>query len=389
MNSVRSTVFLLIISLFCSGCYLSKKLENVSLDIYEASEYEILPIIALNKEGVQELIIKLPADTFVVEVKGFESFQASSLFYTFNEPEEIVYRSRPYFRLPIPEKNFDYQLMVSITGRHTPIRYKDLVKVEYSVARIDPHIHLLDENGWPYSLGYIPVNESLTLDCETAKDRKISIEYYSDRSVPALPPFSAHAKPFKFLAEPDDETTVSCGTQYTFKEAGIYRVVADNSRYRLICCVPPDFPKVTNVDELTLSLRYITKNEEYQAIRQAANPKQELDAFWLKRTSSVERSRNLISIYYNRIQEANRYFTDFKHGWKTDRGMIFTIFGVPDKIEKAPLFEYWYYEPTTYREEAAFFFDHTLKGELILRRSEYLERTWNSQVLMWRQGITE
>jgi len=358
------------------------------LNIYDDLEYDIQPIIALNEDGVQELLIKLPADTFIVDIQGFESFEAKSQFYSFYEEEEIVYRSQPWFRLPIPEKNFDYQLLVSIVGRHTSVFHKDLIKVDYSVARIDPHIHLLSRNGLPYTKGYLPVNEALVVACETAKDRTITIEYYADASMPALPPFSEHAKPFKFSKHADDYQTVQCGELYTFKAAGLYRLVADNSRYGLIYCVPPDFPKVTNVDELSLSLRYITKNEEYQSIRQSANPKQALDDFWLERTSSVERSRKLISIYYNRIQESNRYFTNFKHGWKTDRGMIFTIFGLPDRVEKAPLFEYWLYESTSYREEASFFFDRTLNGELILRRSEYLERVWNSQVLQWRRGIT-
>ncbi len=388
MINARLICCILFISFLCSGCYLSKNLENIPLNIYQDSKHDIHPIILLNENGIQELLVKLPADTFMVEIQGYESFQTKSLFFTFSEEAEIIYRYQPYFKLPIPEKNFDYQLLVSITGRHTDVFYKDLIKVDYSVARIDPHVHLLDASGLPYNLDYIQVNETLTIDCETAKSRLVSIEYYSDESMPAKPPFSEHAKPFKLPKELDDVTTVACGDQFTFTTAGLYRIVADNSRYSMICAVPPDFPKVTSVDELSLSLRYITKNSEYKAIRQAANPKQALDGFWLERTSSVARSRKLISIYYNRIQEANRYFTDFKHGWKTDRGMIFTIFGLPDKVEKAPLLEYWYYEPTSYREEASFFFDRALNGELILRRSEFLERVWNSQVLTWRQGIT-
>jgi len=386
---IRHLIYLLLFSFLSSGCYLSKKLENVSLNIYEDSEHDILPIIALNEDGIQEIMIKLPADTFIIDIKGYESFQAKSQFFSFYEAEEIIYRSQPYFRFPIPEKNFDYQLLVSIIGRHTDVRYKDLIKIDYAVARIDPHVHLLSMNGFPYPSGYLPVNESLILDCETAKDREIQVEYYSDLTAPALPPFSANAKPFKFRETPDGNTTVACGDKFTFKEAGLYRIVADNSLYQLICCVPPNFPKLTTVDDLTLALRYITKNKEYKSIRQSSNPKAALDDFWAERTSSLVRSKKLISIYYNRIQEANRYFTDFKHGWKTDRGMIFTIFGIPDKVEKAPLFEYWYYEPTTYRGEASFFFDRMLNGELILRRSESLDRVWNSQVLLWRQGITE
>ena len=42
---------------------------------------------------------------------------------------------------------------------------------------------------------------------------------------------------------------------------------------------------------------------------------------------SLERAKELIKNYYGRLQHANLFFTSYLEGWKTDRGMIFMIFG--------------------------------------------------------------
>ena len=42
----------------------------------------------------------------------------------------------------------------------------------------------------------------------------------------------------------------------------------------------------------------------------------------------TQKAKSLIAIYYNRIQNANLHFTTFKEGWKTDRGMIYVVFGL-------------------------------------------------------------
>jgi len=40
-------------------------------------------------------------------------------------------------------------------------------------------------------------------------------------------------------------------------------------------------------------------------------------------------AKSLINLYYERVEEANKKFSNFKEGWKTDRGMIYILFGSP------------------------------------------------------------
>jgi hypothetical protein len=55
--------------------------------------------------------------------------------------------------------------------------------------------------------------------------------------------------------------------------------------------------------------------------------------------------------YYARVEFANKHFSHFMDGWKSDMGMVFIIFGTPSNVERHPFdsdakpYEIWtYYE---------------------------------------------
>jgi hypothetical protein len=43
------------------------------------------------------------------------------------------------------------------------------------------------------------------------------------------------------------------------------------------------------------------------------------------------------------IKKANELFTSYKEGWKTDRGMVYVIFGNPDRVFRENKKEIWLY----------------------------------------------
>ncbi len=86
------------------------------------------------------------------------------------------------------------------------------------------------------------------------------------------------------------------------------------------------------------------------------NCKLTLDSLWLSRTSSQEASRELIRIYYNRLSLANYFFSSYKEGWKTDRGMVFMTYGLPNQIFRYGLNEVWVYGKMSGRKSTRFHF---------------------------------
>jgi hypothetical protein len=115
-----------------------------------------------------------------------------------------------------------------------------------------------------------------------------------------------------------------------------------------------------------------------------------VDNFWLKLGNSVEKSRELIRIYYNRVVYSNLYFTSNKEGWKTDQGMIFILFGPPSRIRMTGNGERWYYFARRRTNPIEFRFDR--KADIFSNQNMVWEKTtesqvfWNEAVRSWRNG---
>ena len=92
------------------------------------------------------------------------------------------------------------------------------------------------------------------------------------------------------------------------------------------------FPGTNRPLTMIEPLIYLSNKEAVDEMLFHPNPKIALDEFWLGITGNVERSRELIRIYYSRVLYANFFFSSFREGWKTERGMIYIIYGPPDKL---------------------------------------------------------
>lgn len=163
-----------------------------------------------------------------------------------------------------------------------------------------------------------------------------------------------------------------------------------------------DFPSMTTPGAMIEPLAYISNRDEIDALRSSEKPKLALDEFWIARTGNVERARELIRIYYSRVLYSNYYFTSFKEGWRTERGMIYIVYGPPDKVYKSADGETWGYRKPVIssswggrykvKEEYLYFTFRTRKNrfsdnDFYLSRSETLITFWDQAVASWRKGI--
>ena len=95
---------------------------------------------------------------------------------------------------------------------------------------------------------------------------------------------------------------------------------------------PPYYPAVKTTREMAESLYYIMDKDEHEALMQIEDKdsmKKAIDRFWLKNINNSAIAKDVISMYYNRVEEANKQFSNFKEGWKTDPGMVYILFGPP------------------------------------------------------------
>lgn len=113
-----------------------------------------------------------------------------------------------------------------------------------------------------------------------------------------------------------------------------------------------------NMKDLTLlidQLLYIATTDELDKINNAST--EELKEkyfieFWRSKDPSPNTNKNELMIeYYKRIDIANKRYTHYIDGWKTDMGMVYIIYGEPNNVERHPYnegtkpYEIWdYYE---------------------------------------------
>ncbi len=92
----------------------------------------------------------------------------------------------------------------------------------------------------------------------------------------------------------------------------------------------------SNLTEAIEQLRYIAPNKEYEKIQNADEYEQKelFQKFWKKRDPTDGTALNEIMLeYYRRVEHSNKRFSNVTPGWKTDRGMVYILFGPPSDVE--------------------------------------------------------
>jgi GWxTD domain-containing protein len=224
--------------------------------------------------------------------------------------------------------------------------------------------------------------------------------------VKATPPSPTTILPEVTVA-PEPDAIVSLPWSDTlpmmFPIEGIYMISVDSLiREGLVLCnFGPDHPTMTSPETMIPPLAYLATPEEMEEMVTAEKPKLALDKFWMDRTGSIERSKELIRIWYNRTLFANYYFSSYKAGWLTDRGMIYIMYGPPDKVYKNAEGESWGYKkpPVKSRwgsrytpEEQYLWFNFRKQkntfsdNDFVLNRAGTPVSYWDVAVARWREG---
>lgn len=234
--------------------------------------------------------------------------------------------------------------------------------------------------------------ETFRLIKQSEKAERLYVSVFSPRNVLPLPPFSLEEQPDN-VPLPDSTFYMAYSEQLMYKlgEQGIY-VFHFKPEIRGLCLTQfgDRYPQVTQPADMLPPLQYITSHEEYQKLLTNADLKIAVDEFWLDKGKTFGNARDLIRVYYNRVVFANLYFPSSKQGWKTDRGMIYLLFGPPLSVDRAETRESWLYEATETGEKITFEFnltdDYWTGYDFKLKRKEEFRPLWNRAVDSWRRG---
>ncbi len=186
------------------------------------------------------------------------------------------------------------------------------------------------------------------------------------------------------------DSTFLTAAKISFKDGFFYTVRSDSNASSGVTMlkVPPYFPEYRRLPELVESMLYITSEIEEKAIKKSKNLKKDFDSFWINNFNTRSKARNEIRKYYESVKKANILFTDYKPGWKTDRGMLLIIYGTPDKVYRLNGMEEWHYdagEVFEFSVISTFFAPRTYS----LLRDKGYEDSWFRKVREIRRGVNE
>lgn len=378
-------IWMVIVIAFLQGCAIQShyRLYQRELNVYDTN---FLPNYKIIHEDNQTfLALECPSTYYTINLKGYDGYDAKNVIADIIDTI-VTEDAGDVQKILLDTKAPLFVLEIYVEDLLFDQYFHDLVMVN-RLQDNDQAIYLTQVDGTPIVRNYLTSKEEFELHYKTDSIQQFFIKYFRGSQVPAPPPYSKNTPLFDPLRNYDQAFVVPSKKGLKLTQEGLYFIQTDSNSNKgvFINCVDEQFPKMTKIDDLILSIRYITKNTEYELLTTAQNKKKALDDYWLNRNKDKARARELISMYYNRIQDANQFFTSYKEGWKTDRGLIYTIFGKPRVVRKYSNKEVWYYGASrnSYPVEMLF---HRVGEQYILQRSDNLRDPWMNEIKYLRLG---
>ena len=184
---------------------------------------------------------------------------------------------------------------------------------------------------------------------------------------------------------------------YRFETTAVRSETEERYKARDFSIKSKNFPSVESTREMAAPLIYLMdkkKHREMMAIEDNDSLKNAIDRFWLEDTKSETKAREVISLYYQRVEEANKQFSNFKEGWKTDAGYIYILFGPPWYVDQLShdLIR-WSYSFSSRNPEYTYFFEKPFVKQdaypfthYIFQRDRDFRQIEFRQIDRWKNG---
>lgn len=212
---------------------------------------------------------------------------------------------------------------------------------------------------------------------------------YKDDFPPAIPPMVVDEN---VVAEGlSIKKTIAFTRGMTLNEANhLYYIQNDTSSEKGVSILshPEYYPRTKKIEELIEKLKYICTGDEFEELNASEDKKLAFNNFWLSHIDDKKLASSTIKKYFRSVKFANALFSDYKSGWKTDRGMIYIVFGPPEIVTQKDEAEIWEYK--TFDGDIKFTFAKTrnlfVQYHYTLVREKSLNKAWFTAVQKWRTG---
>lgn len=254
---------------------------------------------------------------------------------------------------------------------------------------------LNEKNKQPVFKNYANKETTYVLQNKRSNNKSIYVNYYNRDFHIARPPHSSNRiKSFSY--KPDSTSILLLDSNNEEKVSpprkGFYHYQTDTTTkegftlYRF----SEGYPFINTYQTMLEPLRYISQRYEFESLKKNTDTEKAVNDFWIELGGSKERAAKVLQEYYSRVQVANQNFTSYVEGWKTDRGMVYVIYGAPTKIQHNHYNEVWVYGDESNFMTISFTFNKVdnpfTNNDYLLARDEMYRSGFYRAVETWRQG---
>ncbi len=409
---VYVVLFVLHASLF--SCYPSRRMEHQNLSgAYTITDHTPLPFYSLYQFTTDSLRLSasIPVRYQPPAEKGMDSMRVFRLHYRMMDAKGNYTGNDSatfYFYLQRPDAGMEENITTDIytgnpEGKMLYLKLEDLktgdVNEQYFhlIPSWPPgryHYLLLDHAGDPVNTIHISTDKQYRIISSIITDQSVTVRYYTDSFPVAMPPFTTvPVQYFDYAADSLFSIPFTEGKtpSLQFSKPGIYHITTDTTSrtgYTLFAR-SVSFPWINQSAQMVSPLRYITTTKEYDAIAKAPDLKEAVDRFWIQHAGNELRAKKLIKEYYRRIEKANYLFSSYQDGWKTDRGMIYIMYGPPNLVQRTETAEVWTYGESRHLLSLTFIFikmnNPFTDNDYLLDRATSYKTSWYQMVNSWRR----
>jgi len=372
------------------------------IQIYNDSDSSSLVVIKIKS---QELLYNLANE----ENKLLSKIRVSYTLYDPSKKEAFIDSLSASFRLikcqiqnyhlinlSVPTtlgRNYIIELRISDQNRRSSINFiRQINRIENYTAR-DFLISNPVNNDY-HTDNYIREGQRFSFSHYNHDIDSMYVFYYKNNFITPKPPYITDTISESFSIADTVFTCYADSIDYScFNNEGIYFFSSSMSTHNgfYLYNFGNNFPEFKKPSDLIKPLSYLSIDDSIVSdTLDEKMIKLELDNFWLSRAKNMDRSRELIKVFYSRVKYANYYFTSYKPGWQTDRGMIYIIYGSPDYILKTINEEQWIYNPSDIWPGNVFVFENIQhkfsRNHYVLNRLKQKSTGWDDAVKLWNSG---
>ena len=130
------------------------------------------------------------------------------------------------------------------------------------------------------------------------------------------------------------------------------------------------------IDEVIGVMRYVLPYSEYKQLKgkDESEKWEAINTYWKEKDPTPETTENeLLSELNDRVKFSNKNFSILMHGWRSDRGRIYIIYGEPQMVDESYRDNRGYnYQKWVYANGKEFLFiDRTMSGDYTLYQERF------------------